>query len=153
MSSSGLQAVAVGVSHGPGSRAALAFAMREAAVRGSPLQVITVWTGPDDDVRDGHQPARSRWGAQRIQDSAVAQTLQAVESRPVLSRLVIEGDAGRMLLRLAQDAAFLVVGSEGEPARTGSSLSVGAYCLRNATGAVVVVPAPASNADSADGTA
>lgn len=137
------EGVVVGVDETHGSRAALAFAMREAAMRGSALEVITAWTMAEDDFNAsggaGAEQARQR--AQRVQDRAVAYTLGEVDARPVFSRQVVEGDPGEVLLRVAKQAAYLVVGtSKNEPLRPVSLGSVSDYCVRHATCPVVVVP-------------
>jgi len=150
--------VVVGVDETPGSRAALTFAMCEAALRGSVLDVITAWTlteedhiAPGDDVCGHEMPERARRRAQQIQDRAVALTLQDIDARPLLSRQVLEGDAGKVLLRVARDAASLVVGSStSEPLLPASLGSVRDYCVRHATCEVVVVQTPARRTGTHD---
>lgn len=142
------QRLVVGVDDTHASRAALAFAMREAGLRGSALEVITAWTladegltAPEEDITgEDEVPESARRHAQQIQDRAVALTLQEVEARPLLSRQVIEGDAGQVLLRGSRDADYLVVGTAAkESVRRKSLGSVSEYCLRHATCAVVLV--------------
>jgi nucleotide-binding universal stress UspA family protein len=137
--------VVVGVDETPASRAALAFAMREAARRGSAVEVITAWSrqGMNGTPSSNGAIEPSRQRAQQIQDTAVALALREIDDRPVLSRQVVEGDAGEVLSRLAKDAAYLVVGSSRtEPQRDLSLGSVTDYCVRHATCAVVVIPPP-----------
>ncbi len=149
------QRIVVGVDETHGSRAALAFAMREAACRGGVLDVITTWTLADDNQsagRDGngHEiPERARQHAQQIQDRAVALTLQEVDARPLLSRQVLEGDAGKVLLRVARDADYLVVGSSADaPLRPASPSSVSGYVVRHASCEVVVVQTSARESET-----
>lgn len=152
MTSIGARRVIVGVDETAGSRAALAFAMREAGLRGSVLDVITVWTLTDDDRDDPSAtesgtglPEGARQRAQQIQDRAVAQTLQDFDPRPLLSRQVVEGHAGEVLLRLSREADFLVVGSSASECLRPQTLgAVSDYCVRRASCAVVVVRCPAS---------
>lgn len=135
--------VVVGVNETPASRAALGFAMREAARRGSAVQVITAWTwvAESNGAPCAGVAEQARERAQRIQDTAVALTLREVDARPVVSRQVVEGDAGEVLLRLAKDAAYLVVGTSSDgPLRQMPLGSVTDYCVRHASCAVVVVP-------------
>ncbi len=142
------QGVVVGVDETPASRAALAFAMREAARRGSAVEVITAWTWTrtNDSVQGHEVPELERQRAQQIQDAAVALTLREVDARPVVSRQVVEGDPGEVLLRVAKDAAYLVVGtSRIDPLRLVSLGSVTDYCVRHAECAVVVVPPSATS--------
>ncbi len=142
------QGVVVGVDETSGSRAALAFAMHEAARRGSAVEVITAWTWSRADGNGAGTALseQARQLAQQIQDKAVAQTLTEVDARPVVSRQVVEGDAGNVLLKVAKDAAYLVVGASTRGQLRRSSLgSVSDYCVRNASCPVVVVPAPVLN--------
>lgn len=152
MSSSRVQRVVVGVDETHASRAALAFAIRVASLRGSTVEVITAWTltgeNPSATHDEDHRveaPEQARRLAQQIQDRAVALTLQEVHERPLLSRQVLQGDAGQVLLRAARDADYLVVGTttNDEPMRPASLGPVSDYCIRNAPCAVVVVQAPA----------
>ena len=128
----------VGVNGTDSSRAALAFDMKEAAEMGSPLEVVTAWSGSADGGREA--PEGSRQNAQLTQDRAVRRTLLETTVRPVLSRQVVEGAAGRVLIRIARNADYLVIGAGGgvEPARALGAVSD--YCIRNADCAVVVVP-------------
>lgn len=142
-----VQRVVVGVDATSASRAALGFAMHEAALRGSALDVVTTWSLIDENHNalgdgSGHDelPERGRRRAQQVQDRAVALALQEVDVRPLLSRQVLEGDAGEVLVRVARDADYLVVGTPSdEPMRPGSPGSVSDYCLRHAACAVVIV--------------
>jgi nucleotide-binding universal stress UspA family protein len=139
--------VVVGVDDSRGSGAALAFAMSEAALRGSAVDIITAWSVSGHD--DGDSPEMARRGAQQIQDAAVALALSEVDARPVLYRQVVEGDAGAVLSRSAKDAAYLVVGASTSGHNTRVPLGgVSDYCLRYAPCAVMVVPPAHSVASS-----
>lgn len=148
------QRVVVRVDETYAGLAALAFAMREAALRGSALDVITTWCLTDGDHSalgdgPGHDelPEQGRRRAQEVQDRAVGLTLQEVDVRPLLSRQVLQGDAGEVLVRVARETDYLVVGTTAdEPMRPGSLDSVSDYCLRHATCAVVVVRTPVRSA-------
>jgi nucleotide-binding universal stress UspA family protein len=131
--------VVVGVDDSRGSGAALAFAMSEAALRGSAVDIITAWSVSGRD--DSDSPEMARRGAQHIQDAAVALALSEVDARPVLYRQVVEGDAGEVLSRSVKDAAYLVVGASTSGLSTRPPLGgVSDYCLRYAPCAVMVVP-------------
>lgn len=116
--------------------------MREATRRGSTLDVVTAWTS----VLRGDAPGRneSREGAralaQQVQDLAVAAVLNGFGVSPVLSRQVVEGDAGDVLLQMARTADYLVVGTgrSGRPKRRLLG-SVSDYCVRHARCPVLVV--------------
>ena len=145
---SSTRVVVVGVSGTQGSRSALAFAMHEAARCTSVLRVVTAWTAAEGDrfagteeESDGELPERARRHARHVQDLAVAQILKHVGARPILSRQVVEGEPGKVLVRVARDADCLVLGaassSSSRPAPLGS---VSDYCVRHATCAVKLVP-------------
>jgi nucleotide-binding universal stress UspA family protein len=126
--------IVVGVDDTEAARAALSFAMREAAKRGSSLDVVTAWT------------ARSlidRAYAQDIQDLAVAGALRGLDGSPTLSRQVVEGDPATVLLSMARTADYLVVGAgRGEFKESGDLGSVTEQCVRAAGCPVLVVPRP-----------
>jgi nucleotide-binding universal stress UspA family protein len=129
--------IVVGVDDTEAARAALTFAMREAAKRGSSLDVVTAWT-PRTLV--------DREYAQDVQDLAVAGALRGVEGSPTLSRQVVEGDAATVLLAMARTADYLVVGAGrgifGESTPLGS---VTEQCVRAAGCPVLVVPRPTAS--------
>jgi nucleotide-binding universal stress UspA family protein len=132
------QGVVVGVDGSASSAEALGFGMREAARRGSALKVITAW------MPDGATGGGARRQAQQVQDDAVATALRRNPgARPLLSRLVVSGEAGAILLRAAESAAYLVLGSSVARAPSGELGPVGAYCVSHATVPVVVVPGAA----------
>jgi nucleotide-binding universal stress UspA family protein len=139
--------IVVGVDDSPQSRAALRFALREAVRRGSPLDVVTAWTWPSltsvDSETETREPARAL--AQEVQDVALAEVLEDFDMLPILSRQVVEGDAGQVLLRIAKSADYLVVGSSRLSQPDGIQLGpVSDHCVRHATCPVLVVPEPVS---------
>jgi nucleotide-binding universal stress UspA family protein len=137
--------IVVGVDDSPQSRTALRFALREAVRRGSPLDVVTAWSwqsrataGSDTENRE---PARAL--AQEVQDAALTDVLDDVDTLPILSRQVVEGDAAQVLVRTARGADYLVVGSSRLSRPDGIVLGrVGDHCVRHATCPVLVVPEP-----------
>lgn len=137
--------IIVGVNDTEAGRAALSFAMHEAAKRGSPLDVVTVWTARN--VVGSHQAIGDdecdRAEAQDLQDLAVAGALRAIGAAPTLSRQVVEGDAATVLLALARTADYLVVGAGRGIFDANSALgSVTEQCVRAAGCPVLVVPRP-----------
>jgi nucleotide-binding universal stress UspA family protein len=137
-------AVVVGVDGSAASRAALEFALREGAARGSAVEVVTVWSwaGPHESLVAPATPHDARDRAQRQQDEIVAEVLRRVTVAPLVSRQVVQGDPAEVLLRAGRTAAFLVVGSEHKNMLKRAVLgSVSEYCVRHATCPVVVVPA------------
>jgi len=141
--------VVVGVDGSPGSRAALEYAMTEAARRGALLRVVAAVTlpqfwatsygmyvppPPGDIVGDVRQEA------QRFVDEVAAARSDA--AGPVA--ISVEARAGRpgeVLVDAAEGADLLVVGHRGRGAMPSVLLgSVGLYCLLHAGCPVTVVP-------------
>jgi len=134
--------IVVGVDGTSAGQAALAFAMREASLRGSALEVVTAWEWnvPYDTAMCG-QPADTRTRAEQAQEAAVSTALATTTAPPVISRHVIEGDAGIALVGIARTADYLVVGTANKNALKRALLgSVSHYCVRHATCPVMVVP-------------
>jgi nucleotide-binding universal stress UspA family protein len=138
--------IVVGVDGTPAGQAALTFAMREARLRGSALDVVTTWMW---DVESGDPSlgvpsdlaARVRAG----QDIAISAALSVTAAPSVITRHVIEGMAGEELIRVARTADYLVVGSSHKNLLKRALLgSVSQYCVRHATCPVVVVPGTAT---------
>jgi nucleotide-binding universal stress UspA family protein len=136
--------ILVGVDRTPASKAALEFALREGAVRGSAVEVVTVWTwvGVGDKLAGPETPHDARERAQRQQDEAVAEVLERLYDPPVVSRQIVEGDPAKALLRAARGADYLVVGSAHKGLVKRALLgSVSETCVRQAKCPVVVIPA------------
>lgn len=136
--------ILVGVDGSPGSRRALAWALEEAAARGSVLEAVLVWRGPYDFPKDFYFPsdeekpiahARARL-AEIVREVAAEHPEVEIESR------VLEGDPAATLCRRAAQADALVVGSRGHGAIGALLLgSVSATCARHSPCPVVIVPA------------
>jgi nucleotide-binding universal stress UspA family protein len=135
--------IVVGVDGTSTGQAALIFAMREAAMRGSALEVVTAWTW--DAARHpalGARPAAVRERAEQAQEAAISAALASTSAPPVISRHVVQGEPGPALLEVARAADYLVVGTEHRNAVARALLgSVSRYCMRHAACPVVVVPA------------
>jgi nucleotide-binding universal stress UspA family protein len=143
--------VVVGIDGSAGSRAALREALLEAGRRGAALDVVAAypvvlaWTvGMPVDVRDldaVREDARSR--ARGFLDEVRAELL--VEDAPGLGEVPVElvveaGPPADVLVRRADGAELLVVGSRGRGAVRGALLgSVGLHCITHAPCPVVVV--------------
>ncbi len=77
-----------------------------------------------------------------MQDEAVSAVLQSVTAPPLLSRRVLEGWAGDLLVAAARHADYLVLGrARGSGAQRSLLGPVGDYCVRLAPVPVLVVPA------------
>ena len=142
--------IVVGVDGTPEAQAALTFAIREARLRGSTLDVVTTWMW---DVDSGNPslgiPSDIATRVRAAQEIAISSALTATAPPPVITRHVIEGTAGEELVRVARNADYLVVGSSQKNALKRALLgSVSQYCVRHATCPVVVVPGAGAIADT-----
>ena len=144
--------IVVGVDGTPAAQAALTFAMREARLRGSALDVVTTWMWDVDSGIPSLGIPRDIANRVRIaQDSAISTALAATAAPPVITRHVIEGTAGGELVRVARKADYLVVGSSHKNLLKRALLgSVSHYCVRHATCPVVVVPETCTEKESVE---
>lgn len=141
--------VVVGVDGSPGARAALVLALDEAARRGAVLDVVAaypvtlVWTGgvpidvPDEDAVRGDTERR----AQELVDEVLRNEFPAgVSGAAVDVRIMAaEGRPVPVLLRAAEGADLLVVGSRGRGAMRSALLgSVALHCLSHAPCPVLI---------------
>ncbi|WP_409329854.1 universal stress protein [Trujillonella humicola] len=141
--------VVVGVDGSPGSTAALAHAMREAAGRGADLEVVAAYPVPlplaggvralvpDPEALARDTAARAR--------ASVEEVRRAVgplgDDEETVDLVVSEGPAGPVLVERSRDAELLVVGSRGRGAVRSALLgSVALHCATGATCPVVLVP-------------
>ena len=142
---SGLQksGIVVGVDGTAASGAALGFALREGALRGSAVEVVTAWAfeGPYDGILAPDSVDQARRNAERAQNAAVTVALATVAVPPLLSRTVVRGAAGPELVRAARGAKYLVVGNGRKNLAQRALLgSVSRYCIQHAPIPVLVVP-------------
>ena len=111
--------IVIGVDGSECSRAALAFAAEEAALRSSVLRVVSAWEVPPAVYAGGLAPVLDqgtldglRENAQSVVDEAVA---EAVRLQPSVhcEGATLEGQAAEVLLREAEGATLIVVGNRG----------------------------------------
>ena len=138
------QKIVVGVDGSEPSIDALEWALRQAELTGSTLDVVTAWAFGEDPTPFGIVPpvlpeGDHLTGVRRKLDELVA----AAGGRhpPVAVRSdIVKGQAAEVLLEKARDADLLVVGSRGRGAFVGMLLgSVSEHCVRHATCPVVIV--------------
>lgn len=155
---SGRGRVVVGVDGSAGGRAALAFALRDAARRDAAVEVVIAYAipeyspalyglpavviAPPEQVRDA-----ARRQATQVAEEVVAELVGELPRRPPVTVTAVAGAAAPALIAAARDADLLVVGSRGHGAFAGMLLgSVGLQCALHATCPVTVVhptvPAP-----------
>ena len=137
--------VVVGTDGSKGSLHAMRFAFEEALRRGVGAEVITAWTVTSPYTDDYSAPVldEAHARATAVQDKAVARALEGMDPTPTISRSVVHGYGGSVLVEAARDADVLVVGhtqrSRLARAITGS---VSAECIANSSVPVILVPVP-----------
>jgi nucleotide-binding universal stress UspA family protein len=142
--------VVVGVDGSAASRAALEFAVREAAARHAGLVIAHAWwvahPGSASDVLPFMSVDRSSYVAQShdLMQEMLAKATSTTSQRPERVEFVpIEDAPAAGLLALAESAGSLVVGTRGRGGLAGMLLgSVSQQCLHHARCAVIVVPTP-----------
>jgi nucleotide-binding universal stress UspA family protein len=139
--------IVVGVDGSDGSRAALRWALEEAALRGARLEAVVTWQVPTyayAGVAVMPPLAELAEAASASLEEAIAavttelgDTAAGVE----IERVVLEGPAAGLLVERSRDADLLVVGSRGYGGFRGLLLgSVSHQCASHAHCPVVVVP-------------
>jgi nucleotide-binding universal stress UspA family protein len=136
----GSRVIVVGVDGSVGSKAALAWAARQARLEQAPLEVIVSfepvsipWTPYPVDIIGELALEHEK----RLHE-AIDEVLGVDRGVEVRAR-VVEGSPGRVLVKVAEHAALLVVGRHGHHEWTGRLGSVSTYCAHHATCPVVVV--------------
>jgi nucleotide-binding universal stress UspA family protein len=142
----GKNVIVVGVDGSEAGRRALRWALREGALRGSTVEVVTAWTLP---VYEGAivAPLEAEQQAADIkaaQDQALGEELDMLDlPPPTVSQEVLIEEPVAALTRAARRAALLVVGSHGHGLLRSALLgSVSEGCIRHSACPVVVIPAP-----------
>lgn len=139
--------VVVGVDGSPGSRAALEYAMGDAARRGARLRVVAALAEPDYWVTEWGPvllPPSSaeveRVGTAARQWIAEVTAARSQEAQVPIEVSAVPGPAAKALIDAAQDADLLVLGHRGR-GRVASTLlgSVGMRCVVDAPCPVTVV--------------
>jgi len=134
--------IVVGVDSAGSSKAALAWAVRQAALTGAEVDAVIAWHVPAIDgyglAMAGNMPAMEKLSRQILDEeiAAVANPAPGVVIHPV----VVQDNAARALLDAAKGAELLVVGSRGHAGFAEALLgSVGQYCVHHAECPVVIV--------------
>ena len=129
--------IVVGIEARSDREPALDFALEEARRRELPLLVVRTYETSIDAYRDDHPHQ------QRLAEAAVARSRARVNcSGAVRCRVtVLESDPTSTLLRFAQKASLLVVGSRGPGVIERAALgSVSSACVRRSVAPVTLVP-------------
>ena len=146
--------IVVGVDGSTSSKAALAWAIRQARLTGAVVDAVIAWELPETY---GYPIAVNKvLGIEAIATSALAHAIAEVpgasvitdtiakvfgEPGPVTIRSkVAQGNAAEVLLKESVGADLLVVGSRGHGGFTEALLgSIGQHCVQHATCPVVVI--------------
>jgi len=125
--------IVVGLDGSEGSRRAVDWAAKEAAVRGAALEVVQAWTagefGDPRKIGEFHEEKLVEAIAGMLHDPGLEWTA-----------VVEEGSAAKVLLNRAKSAEMLVVGSRGHGALAGLALgSVGIQVATHDSAPVVVI--------------
>jgi len=134
--------IVVGVDGSEPSSAALRWAIAEAWVRGSRLDVINTYVSPrPDSTWTPNEEELLAKASRELTDEMVSTALGAAESHPIEIETISTGDTPASgLLAAASGADLLVVGSRGLGGFRGLLLgSVSEQCLHHASCPVVVV--------------
>jgi len=144
-----METIVVGVDGSEGARAALAFAAREAALRGATLRVVTAWELPYSAFSGGLMPPLNlaevaRENAEKVARAA-AEEAEALEPEISVEHLAVQGQPAEVLVGESRDAAVAVVGMRGHGGFASLLLgSVSQQVVHHAACPVVVVPRPAT---------
>lgn len=137
-------AVVVGVDGSEPARRALEWAVEYAELKGADVKAVHVWQIPFSAGADGMVMSAAEYaaGARRVLEKAVD---EVASERPGVrvAMLAVEGNPGRTLVELSEQADLLVVGSRGRSAFVSAVLgSVGKYCVMHAHCPVLVDRGP-----------
>lgn len=132
--------IVVGVDGSAASKAALAWAVRQARLTGAVVVAVTAWTFPDEYGYPMIMPP-IEWekvGTQVV-TAAISEVTAATGDVPIRSE-VVKGHAARGLLAASAGADLLVVGSRGHSEFVEALLgSTAQHCVQHATCPVVVI--------------
>jgi nucleotide-binding universal stress UspA family protein len=144
--------IVVGVDPSTAGRRALAFALREAVLRGAEVVAVRAWEPPSFALTYPIPAVVTE-----LEQDVAAQALALAEEQLKLAvddvpgadsverrAVAVRGPAARVLVEAARDAALLVVGTRGHGALSRAVLgSVSSSVAHLARGSVAVVPASA----------
>lgn len=142
MSSQDRSTIVVGVDGSPSSKAALRWALGQAALTGAELRAVAAWEFPAFYSWEGGPmpPEDFERAARESLNTAVDEALHADEFPVRVNREILHGHSAQVLLDSAADADLLVLGSRGHGSFYGVLLgSVSQQCAQHAGCPVVIV--------------
>lgn len=139
--------VVVGVDGSESSVRALGEAAQQARSRGASLTVVSAWHFPGLAMLPGPEdvptPGQLEGSAQRAIDESIGKLGPGALDGLDVERKAVEGHPADALLREAEGADLLVVGSHGVGGFRGMLLgSVSSHCAQHATIPVLLVRSP-----------
>jgi nucleotide-binding universal stress UspA family protein len=140
--------VVVGVDFSTGARAAVLFALEDAARRGVPVEAVTAYRPPDYWMDfyavASYQPDRVRGAAlERLREFVDEVAPDGPQPPPRVIARVVMGTAADVLILESHGADLLVVGSRGHGGFASMLLgSVSMQCAQHASCPVTVVHSP-----------
>jgi nucleotide-binding universal stress UspA family protein len=143
--------VVVGIDGSAGGRAALLFALEDAARRGLPVEAVVAYADLDPwmdlYVLGPSVPDRARTAAVERARAFVADVLpEGPQPLPPVRLRVEQGSAADALVHAAHEGDLLVVGSRGHGGFASMLLgSVSMHCVLHAVCPVTVVHSPAAH--------
>ena|SRR5665213_134873 len=132
--------IVVGIDGSTASLAALDWAVRQAELTGSSLEIVAVWEWPNSFgwaiIPDNFNPAVDT----QIGFEPILTSLRAAHPELEVQLKVIEGHPAQVLVEESRGASLLVVGSRGHGTFVGMLIgSTSAHCTATAACPVVVI--------------
>jgi nucleotide-binding universal stress UspA family protein len=138
--------IVVGVDGSEGSAIALDFAMKEAALRGSRLRLVSAWEIPASVLAS---VVAGKEFYEEFRETAIRVARDAAElvneQQPGVKHeeIVVEGQAAKVLLENSEDAELMVVGRRGHGSFREMLLgSISRQVVVHAKCPLVIVPSP-----------
>jgi len=132
--------IVVGVDGSVSSKAALAWAARQARLTGAVVEAVTAWEFP---ASYGYPAPVTDVDWEELAEqvvTAAAAEVSATPEPPVIRHKVVEGNAAKVLVDASTGADLLVVGTRGHGGFVEALLgSTGQHCVHYASCPVVVI--------------
>lgn len=134
--------IVAGLDGSESSRPALRWALRQAVLTGSRVEVLTAWHIP---ITYGWAPLPEEdldleSAARKMQADVLAEVAGSAGEGPEVRARVVEGNAAGVLINASKDADLLVLGNRGYSGFTEALLgSVSQHAVQQATCPVVIV--------------
>jgi nucleotide-binding universal stress UspA family protein len=152
MTNQRVPAIVVGLNGSAGSLRALRWAVEEAALRSTPIQMVHAWQRGSHDYSGGEDQRHSL--QLEALERATGWVLDVCGVGLLASVDIIEGSPAAVLVELSDQAELLVIGTQAHHGLgrlvTGS---VSQRCLSHASCPVVAVPGPSQRHQGRDATA